>query len=468
MAIATAVGLTTMLAVVGASLDYSIVANVDSKAQSIADSSALAAAVHVKNNGMKPGNKNQGLVGTYTGEELGYEFPDWVKDGASGVTITFEYDDINQETNVTVSGETTPLVTHIVGHDTLPFKATATVKYAQTEKLDPASIALVLDGSGSMAWYDKKDIDLSNDEFEKTSVNPGAMPRNTALKEAAKVFMSELETIQDSSPDEKILRTGMYVYSSNYHSSESERMDWGALSTSSSSKLMKLRKSGGTNAYSALKEARVDMLKEDNIHKKENGSDNALKYVILMTDGVNSPDSSICTTRPRPAHQHWERTYKKTTGRWGNYRSEWVTEVMESRFIPWYNGGWVQKTVGANHDTEQFCMPQSQNDKKTIDECRILGNQGIKVFTIGYGLEEGYYHAGHTWWENYNIRSGITYEGYHIYLPQEITDRAYNMLQECADLSGGEFIAADNATELTEAFSTIGKTIATEAIRISN
>jgi len=450
----SAVGITTMLGVVGATLDYSIVADADSKAQSIADSSALAAAVYIKNNGFEPKNKKQGLVGTYTAAELGHEFPDWVKNGASGVTVKFDYDNENQETNVTVSGVTMPLITHMMGHDTLPFKATATVKYAQTEKLDPASIALVLDGSGSMQWFDKIDTILSNDE--------------TALKSAAKVFMNELDTIQNSSPDERILRTGMYVYSSSFLSSESERMDWGSLSTSSGGKLMKLRKSGGTNSYSALKEARVDMLKEDNIHKKENGSDNVLKYVILMTDGVNSPDSSVCTTTPRPAHKHWERTYKKSTGKGKKKKEEWVTEVMESRFIPWHNGGWVQKTVGANHDSETFCMPQSKNDKKTLDECRFLGNKGIKVFTIGYGLEEGYYHAGHTWWETYNIRSGVTYEGYHIYLPQKITDRAYNMLQTCADLSGGEFIAADNAAELTEAFSSIGKTIATEAIRISN
>lgn len=457
-----------MLAVVGAALDYSIAADADSKAQSIADTSALAAAVFVKNNGIKPQNKNQGLVGTYTAEELGYEFPDWVKSGASGVTVKIEYDEIEQETNVTVFGETVPLVTHMIGHDALPFKAVATVKYAQTEKLDPASIALVLDGSGSMQWFDKKDSNTANDEFEKVSVNPGAMPRNTALKSAAKVFMSELETIQQASPDERILRTGMYVYSSNYHSSESERMDWGSLSTSNGGKLMRLRASGGTNAYSALKEARSDMLKENDVHKRENGSDNALKYVILMTDGVNSPDSSVCTTKNRPAHKHWERTYNKTTGRGRNRRTESVTEVMHSRFIPWNNGGWTEKTVGANVDSETFCMPQSRNDQRTLDECKILGDNDIKVFTIGYGLEEGYYHAGHTWWENYNVRSGVTYEGYHIYLPQEITDRAYNMLQACADLSGGEFIAADNAEELTEAFSTIGKTIATEAIRISH
>lgn len=468
MAVGVAIGLTTMLGVVGATLDYSAVADADSKAQSIADSSALAAAVYVRNNGVKPKDKNQGLVGTYTAAELGHEFPDWVKNGANGVSVSFVYDEEKQETVVTVSGETLPLITQIMGHDTLPFKAEAVVKYAQTEKFDPASIALVLDGSGSMQWFDKKDSNLTNDEFESVSVNPGAMPRNTALKAAAKVFMTELETIENLTPDEKILRTGMYVYSNSFHSSESKRMNWGALPTSSSSKLMKLRASGGTNAYAALKEARVDMLKENGIHKKENGSDNPLKYVILMTDGVNSPDSSVCTTTPRPAHKHWERRVKKTTGRGRYQRTRWVTEVMESRFIPWYNGGWVQKSVGAGHDSETFCMPQSHNDKKTLDECRFLGNKGIKVFTIGYGLEEGYYHAGHTWWENYNIRSGITYEGYHVHIPQKITDRAYNMLQSCADLSGGEFITADNATELTEAFSSIGKTIATEAIRISN
>lgn len=472
MAIAMAVSMTVLAAVVGAAMDYSIVSNADMKSQSIADSTALAAAIFVRDNdGKSPKDKSEGLIGTYKASELGYSFPDWVDGGAGNVSIKIDYNDKDQEATVTVVGATKPSFAQIIGHEKLPFKSSATVKYPSKETTIPASVALVLDGSGSMDWNDIRDTITSDDEFESTSKQVGAKARNDTLKDSAKIFMTELKELEDANSDVKILRTGMYVYSHQFHSSESERLDWGALSTSSGSKLMKLRDSGGTNSYIALKEARADMAKENDIHKKENGQESPLKFVVLMTDGVNSQTGQTCVTQNRPAHHHWERQVKKSNGKGkgkGKGNNKYETEITHGRFIPWYNGGWQKKLVAANTEKETVCTPYSSNDDKTLQECSTLGAMGVKVFTIGYGLEPGYYHTRSSYYEQWNIRQMITYEGHHIHIPQEISDRAYGMLEDCAKRSGGEFIAAENAQELTEAFQKIGKTIVEESIRLTN
>jgi Flp pilus assembly protein TadG len=469
MAIAMAASMTVLVTVIGAAMDYSMLTNADAKSQSIADSTALAAAIFVRDNeGKSPKDQSEGLIGSYKASQLGYEFPDFVNGGASNVNVSIVYNDQDQEAVVTVSGVTTPSFAQIIGHDEIKFTSTATVKYPSTETTKPASVALVLDGSGSMDWNDIRDENTDDDEWETSSQQAGAKARNDTLKDSAKVFMKELEDLQADNSDVKILRTGMYVYSSSYHSSESETLDWGALSTSSNSKLMKLRDSGGTNSYAALKKAREDMAKENDIHKNENGDENPLKFVILMTDGVNSQTGQTCVKQKMPAHTHWERQVKKNNGKGkGKGSNQYVTEITHGRFIPWYNGGWSQKNIAANQEEETVCTPYSSNDDKTLQECSTLGAMGAKVFTIGYGLEPGYYHKRSSYYEQWNVRQLITYEGHHIHIPQEISDRAYSMLEDCANRSGGKFVAAENAQELTEAFQNIGKTIVEESIRLT-
>ncbi len=461
MALMMAVSAVAVISVMGAAIDFSVVSNADSKAQTIADSSALTAAIHVKNNGAPPTSKSEGLLGSYTAGELGYNISDWVRNGASGVNVDVRYDNVLKEVNVIVTGETKPAFAQVMGHQTLPFKAKSIVKYSDVELKDPASIALVLDGSGSMAWDDVVDNDPTNDETESVSTVPGAKSRNESLKSAAKLFMDKLEVIENSNTNQRILRTGMYVYHSSYDSSGSQKLSWGALDTGRNSKLNKLRKSGGTNSYAALKKAREDMTNENNVHLNEHGNGSPLKYVILMTDGVNSETSKSCIDKPLGTHDHWEGWV------WNNSKKESQKRVSESRFAPKYGWGWQKKTV-TNDDTIKECTSQSSRDASTIAECQTLANQGTKIFTIGYGLEPGHYHMRSTRWNDQTIENaGSVKEGYHVHLPQRLTDRAYSMLQTCAEISGGEFVAAKDAAELTAAFETIGTSIVNEVIRVA-
>jgi len=468
MAISTVV----ILSAIGAAVDYSVVANADSRAQSIADASALTAAIHVKNHGNKPKNKTEGLIGKYTAKDLGYNVSGWVDGGAEGVNVDVSYNDADLEATVVVKGKTLPTFSQIMGHKTLKFGATATVKYSQVELKNPASIALVLDSSGSMAWDDKVDPDQSNDEFESTSRTPNAVSRNESLITAASSFMERLKPLEIGANGKRVVRTGLYAYNSQYQAGLSKPMKWGTLSTGRNSKLANLPANGGTNSSSAMEEVLKDIGKENQRHKNESGDGNPFKYVVLMTDGANNETHygpAGCHTSNRPRHKHWQYKYRYS------YYGYTYTEEVHSRFEPTYDPGyyrvedWKEVQVGPGYDQDTTCEYTSVYDSATVGYCQSLASQGVKVFTIGYGLEPGYYHMRDSYPLDYSVNYDYTiYERYHVEIKKPVTDRAYAMLKSCADDSGGKFYAAKNAGELEKAFDNIGSDIVNEVIRLSN
>ena len=472
MALTMALSAIVILSAVGAAVDYSVVANADSRAQSIADASALAAAIHVKNNGNKPKDKSEGLIGTYTAKDLGYDVSGWVDNGSEGVNVEVIYDDDALEATVVVDGKTKPTFAQVMGHKNLKFKASATVKYSQVELKNPASIALVLDSSGSMAWDDRVDPNQSNDEYESSSRTPNAVSRNESLIAAASSFMERLKPLEIGANGKRVVRTGLYAYNSSYQAGLSKPMKWGALSTDRTSKLAKLPASGGTNSSAAMAEVLKDIHKEDQRHKNESGDGNPFKYVVLMTDGANNEThygAGGCTTEDRPRHKHWRYTYQNYYG-WYSYY-----EYSHSRFKPRHNPGryqiedWKEIEVGPGFDQDTTCEYTSAYDSATVASCQTLAAQGVKVFTIGYGLEPGYYHMRESSPRDYSVNYDYTiYERYHVEIKKPVTDRAYAMLQSCADDSGGKFYRAKDAGELEKAFNNIGSDIINEVIRLSN
>lgn len=472
MALTMALSAIVILSATGAAVDYSVVANADSRAQSIADASALAAAIHVKNNGHKPSNKKEGLIGSYTAKDLGYDVSGWVEKGAEGVDVDIAYDDTALEARVVVEGRTRPTFAQVMGYKNLPFKASATVKYSQVELKNPASIALVLDSSGSMAWDDRVDPVQSNDEYESSSRTPNAVSRNESLITAASNFMNRLEPLEIGANGKRVVRTGLYAYNTSYKSNLSSPLDWGTLSTGQNSKLAKLPASGGTNSSSAMAEVVSDMVGENQRHKNESGDGNPFKYVVLMTDGANNVThygSGGCQTFDRPRHKHWQYKYKDS------YYGHTYTKQVHSRFEPRSNPGyyqvedWKEVEVGPGYDQDTTCDYTSSYDAATVGYCQGLAAQGVKVFTIGYGLEPGYYHTRQSYPRDYDEQYDYTiYERYHVEIKKPITDRAYAMLQSCAEDSGGKFYKAKDSTELEKAFDNIGSDIVNEVIRLSN
>ncbi len=479
IAIMSAFGIGAMMVVGSVVLDLTMVSSTDNRAQTIADAVALSAAIYVNKKGQKPSSKSEGLVGTYTAAQLGYDFSDKITNGGQSVIVEVIYDDAKGEATAIVTGKNTTTFKGIMGKDSLPFRAEASVAYGISSNQQPASVALVLDTSGSMLWDDRVDSNPSNDEFESSSTVPGAKSRNAALISSAKGFMTTLKKYESDPGEDRVVRTGLYAYESIFSNSRSSPMQWKTLSTSSNSKLSRLPASGGTNSGAAMTKVATQMSLENNIHYLENGENNPLKFVVFMTDGSNNYTAvKSCKDEYRPAHKHWVYNYTVTTG-WGWYRrSQKKQLVEESRFKPtwkpWddynsWNNKWQQVQVGANKDTEHVCDVSSTYDTTTVAQCQAMAADGVVIHTIGYGLEPGYYHRRDGYSYNYQrTTEGYIYEKYHIYIDKAITDRAYNMLKTCADVSGGTFYAAKDASQLNAAFTDIGNSIQRDLVRLTN
>lgn len=271
-----------LFAGMGAAMDYSILTSAKSRAQSVADTTALSAAIYVKHNGIIPTNRETGLIGYYTAEELGYNFRDWVIDGGQGVTINVGYDEINKEAIVTATGKTRPMLMQIFGHTELDFNSRTVVKFEEKEPLDPASIVLVMDNSGSMAWDD------SIAQTNGSRPNPH-QSRISGLESAAINFMTKLTDIvgpqDENGPTPAVLRTGLLAFATD--TTITRAMDWGVLAEG---EITAMGASGWTNSAPPLKTAKEWLTFDQNEPKKhldETGKD-PLKYVILMTDGKNT------------------------------------------------------------------------------------------------------------------------------------------------------------------------------------
>ena len=110
-----AIGGAVLIGLMGAAVDFAIYYNTEGRAQTVADTVALAAAIYVRDNGEIPSNRDKGFIGDYTSGELGYEFRDWVINGSDGVSISVVYDTDNKQVTVNTEGSTQPFFMQVFG-----------------------------------------------------------------------------------------------------------------------------------------------------------------------------------------------------------------------------------------------------------------------------------------------------------------------------------------------------------------
>ncbi len=439
----------------GAAMDYSTLSNAQSRSQAVADQVALSAAIYVKNHGQAPiptvgsgveGNQTPSSTTgyldkaykTYTAEELGFEYKGWVKGGAENVSIEFEYDDVNREVRTKVSGNTVPTFMQVLGKHDMGFTAESTAKYQEVEFLDPASVLMVLDNSGSMAFDDKPLYwDLSEEEWEEQI---DVQPRIEALRSHASSFMDTLYSlVGDQTDDEdKVLRTGMMAYNTDTISSRTVSMRWNTNSVSTSLSLMNA--DGGTNSAPPIGTARSWMSSEDQIHKNMHGKD-PLKFVVFMTDGVNTSGGTTWVA-------------EEGTGQWYGIRCTKYSRRGSCRGYSW-------DTVESEEEPDEgFYWEEGKWEPNanisSVADCTAMKNDGVKIYTIGFALSEGWYDTN-------------GYFGYetNTYIDATVRNQAYSFLADCAS-EPETFLTAENASELEEAFERIGAEIETEIIRLSN
>ena len=285
-AISWALSLTVIIGAIGAAMDFAMLSSADSRSQTIADTTALAAAIHMKNFEEIPQDREKGLIGDYTANELGYDYRNWVIDGADGVSINVSYDNVNREATATVIGYTQPTLVQILGFGRLKFRAQSVVKYEEKDLQDPASVLLIMDNSGSMSFDDLPiDPGTGNSPVE-------AVRRMDGLISSATSFLDMMdETVGPqiaSNSEPRFLRTGLLAFDSEIISSRTVNMNWGTIPRS---KINSMTPRDATDSTPPLTLANTWLnVKEPLHHEVENPGKTPLKYVILMTDGKNSGD----------------------------------------------------------------------------------------------------------------------------------------------------------------------------------
>lgn len=497
MALTWAVSLAAMLGAMGAAVDYAMLSAADARSQTIADTTALAAAIYVKNHEVVPTDRNKGLVGSYTAKELGYDYRNWVKNGPDGVTISVTYDDINRQATTTVSGYTTPTLMQIFGFEQLAFKARTVVNYFDQDLLDPASIVMVLDNSGSM---DFDDMPLDSDGNRPAA----AQPRIDGLEDGAKNLMTLLDNIvgsQDGSSEQpRVLRTGMMAFASDIIDSRTVNMKWGTLTDSS---IDAMSPGGATNSAPPMTTAGNWLnVNEPPVHAAENPSKTPLKFIILMTDGKNTVGEEEWVARA--GTQNWRAWLQVDTEieeveSTENYEAEdfvdgenceWDYRDDERRDVWWRgdlyeNDPWYimcDRVTTTTIETpiydwvyvEQESMPLTTGDWEegefdiesnilTRAECDTLHASGVEIFSIAFALQTGDYRTNQ-WGINNGYSAGADYTRH---TSDEDANKARAILQYCAS-EPSNFITADDSSALDAAFTRIGNDIVQEIIRISS
>lgn len=418
----------------GAAMDYSTLSNAKSRGQSIADQTALSAAIFVKENDRPPATFDEGVTeGSHSAFDLGYQFKGWVKGGAENVNVTIKYDDDAKEARVTVSGETIPTFIQVLGKQELQFSAESVVSYLDIDETFPASIVMVLDNSGSMRWDDKK--------IETGGLRPpGAQPRIDSLKTTIGTFREELRGRigdQVESDGQVILRTGILPYNSEVvplANNAQRSMQFGFAGISGTF-VSSMRAEGSTNSNPPMRVARTWLDLEDDEHRREaqrveETYREPLKFAIFMTDGQNTSGDL-------------EFVADDTTNRFYAYKS------LFGRPVQW----WVSRNRPFDSDFIEGRL-ELTSDRETVATCQAMQAEGTQIFTIGYGLEVGSY-----------------FDPLQPNNPQTVSEltqaTAFALLSSCAS-KPSNFIEAGDGDELEGAFDQIQNAIVKELIRIKS
>lgn len=269
--------LSGIMVMVGAAYDITAATTAKSKAQNFADTIALTAAINVQKNGQLPTSDAEGYVDgvSYNLSDLGFFIKPYVKIDAANKPENWavvNYDQNAGQVTVNITGRTKTAFMSIVGITQIAFAASSTVDYAVEDLNNSLSVALVLDTSGSMYYYDETNVQ-----------------RELAMESAAKDLMGNLASLVSGQEDNgRILRTGMIPYYSYVWSSHVVNMKWGRVSNSS---IDALWEGGGTNSSGAMSLAKSWMENENAYHEAETGRSDPKKYVIFMTDGANNSSS---------------------------------------------------------------------------------------------------------------------------------------------------------------------------------
>lgn len=171
---------------------------------------------------------------------------------------------------------------------------------SQAQTATAISLYLVIDESGSMAWptetedtskpngcnqYPKKDWD------KKVFYKPCYVTKIASLKTAATALFDQMDSIESSDSTNLLVRTG--VNSFNHEVKGRSNLTWGTSKARTYVSDRPVKPMGGTDMTDALDEAKVALNSNGEASAQSaNGNKTFKKFIVLMTDGENTGESS--------------------------------------------------------------------------------------------------------------------------------------------------------------------------------
>jgi len=460
-----------LIACIGVGYDMSQVVSTKQKASSIADTAALTAAIFYSTNDRMPKSDDEGYVNgkTYDVSALNYSFKSLATKRAESVTVTVTYDLDAKEARTLVEGNTKVAFMQIFGHDKLEFKSEAVASFKDVYLKDPATIMFVLDNSGSMEF---DDLPYGINRNPLNSKPAGTQRRLPALESSVIGMMAKLRGLLDTESgdtngrNQRAIRTAMLPYSSSILPDVIVPGQWGLLSDN---QISSMRFREGTNSAPPLDSAlqvmgEYDASRNDNeakIHKDEHDED-ALRYVIFMTDGQNNGDFDIWDARAgtgtwrrygrnvKCSRDSNGRLYRDDNGSINCYYSSdrWIY-INNSEDEPEDFSGWEEGVF------------DNRSNLDSRSTCATMHAEGVEVFTIAFGLQEGWFYTN-----NWGIANGGGNNDQYEILQTEVNN-ATSLMEYCAS-TPSHYTEAIDSEALDDAFERIGNNIIKEIIRLKS
>lgn len=415
MAVVWAAALLTVMIAVGAAFDLSQASKAKKLAQIAADNLALSASIAVDTNNKQRFEQGQ----TYSLSEIGAPAADFTNTMRGSV----EYDVPDGEDKLlaraTIAGSYTTSFMGIVGVHEVKVKAISDVAYSLRGGA-PASVFFVADNSGSMGDSDGTGI-----------------TKITSLENSLKSFMVTLSSL-DKDDTADTFRTALYPYTADPSDKYSYVDDdgvipsyvskpaWGVLSEN---EITRMYARHGTDSSGALQDAADAFALEPGEHKKVNGEEDPLKFLVFMTDGSNN-ESYECQMEEvwveNVTAEYWWKTNKKGK-----------KKTTQKKPKKWWKWNYVPATSDGTgyFDEQEVCAWDYYFDVRSLLACDQMKNAGVAVYAIAYDVAA--------------------------------TEKAHaeEFMEKCS--SGPEYFkTASDSSALAEAFDEIGASILEEVIRL--
>jgi len=272
-----------MLVALGCSFDYVQALNTHRRMQTAIDAALVAA---IKD------------VGTSDDTALKTRIADWLNaDAEKGSaylldTNSIKIDRTSSILTASVSTSTPTSFLKIAGINDIPVSVSSGVAGGQTVTKSAFSMYLVLDRSGSMGENTSTTYTTTCYTNTQNKTGPYTCTKTYTKIEALKLAVSNLTTqLSTADPTNKYVRMGAVAF--NGSMSTPTPLDWGEAAVQTY--VSNLTATSSTNSAEAMATAysALNASSENSLHQAKNGVSNPKKYIIFMTDGVNTlPNSS--------------------------------------------------------------------------------------------------------------------------------------------------------------------------------